>query len=306
MRLRIGKVVLGLGLVGLTGGWLQAQTAPAAKITNATPALWKVKGVHGTVYLFGTVHVMRKDLNWETPAITAAFKSSDVMYLEIPGVDEEATKKMQPLVIQLGLDPGHPLSTKISAADVTALDAALKNLGMPGEEAVEPMQPWLVYLTLSVLPAMKAGYDPTSGIDKVLEGQAKAQNKPVKGFETIEQQVHLLADFPQAQQVALLHQEIEDLPKSVAQVDEVTDDWAKGEVEKIGVIDNGELKAKHPELYQKILVDRNKGFADGISTMLKDPATGTVFVAIGAAHFAGGDSVVKMLETRGFTVTRVE
>jgi uncharacterized protein YbaP (TraB family) len=40
--------------------------------------------------------------------------------------------------------------------------------------------------------------------------------------------------------------------------------------------------------------------------LLKDPKTGTLFVAIGAAHLAGPDSVLKMLEKKGYKAERVE
>ena len=124
-----------------------ALTSSAQPVPAPNPALWQVKGVHASVYLFGTVHVMKKDLQWETPKIKEALKASDTLYLEITDVDMTSVAKVQPLVMQLGLDPGHPLSTKLSPEDITALDEAVKKMGLPGEAAIEPMRPWLVYLT---------------------------------------------------------------------------------------------------------------------------------------------------------------
>ncbi len=272
----------------------------------ANPAMWKVKGVHGTVYLFGTVHVMKPDVHWETPKVKAAFDASSMLWLEIADTGEAAQKAMQPLVLSLGLDAQHPLSTKISKEDVAALDTAFKGMGAAGEAQVEPMQPWLVYLTLSILPAVQAGYDPASGIDHVLQVEAEAAHKPVKGFETAEEQLHFIADFPQAQQVALLHETLQELPKSVQKTNAMVTDWEQGNVDKIAAMENGEIKAKHPELYQKLLVSRNEKIADTIAGMLKDPATGTVFVAVGAAHLAGPDGLQKMLEKKGFVAVREE
>ena len=289
---------------------LSAQTPKASPVAAATtlanPAMWKVKGVHGTVYLFGTVHVMRKDIVWETPKVKAALNSSDTLYLEIADIGEDAMKAMQPVILKMGLDMEHPLSTKISMDDVAALDTIVHDAGMPGESAIEPMRPWLVTITLSLLPLQKSGYDPALGIDQVLSAQAKTQNKPVKGFETAEQQLHVLADFPESDQVIMLHEAIVDLPKAGPQMEDVITSWTKGDVEKIASIDNDELKVKHPDLYQKILVKRNEGFADQLAALLKDPATGTVFAGIGAGHLAGPDSVLKMLEKKGYTVSREE
>jgi uncharacterized protein YbaP (TraB family) len=299
------KKIACMGL--LLAGWCGAQS-PAIKV-DATPALWKVKGVHGTVYLFGSVHVMKPEVKWESAKVKEALKSSDALWLEVANVAPDSVKTMQPMIMQMGMDFSHPLSTKISKSDVELMDTELKTLGMPGisgETAFEPMQPWFAYLTLSMLPAMQSGYAMGSGIDQKLLAEAKSEGKPVKGFETAEQQLHYVADMPQMQQVALLHQTLVDLPKSSEQMDEIVADWTRGDVEKIASLENSEMKTKTPELYEKLLVKRNEQFADAVASMLKDPATGTVFVTIGAAHLAGPDSVLKMLEAKGFKAERVE
>jgi len=307
MKKFVAGLILAMGLRGAA-----QMPAPAAKPLDpgiqveAVPALWQVKGVHGSIYLFGTVHIMRPEVHWQTAKVKDAFTSSDTLYLEIADIDEDSVKAMAPMLMQMGLDLEHPLSTKISPEDVELLDAAVKKMGAPGESAIEPMKPWFVYLTLSVVPIMQAGYDPNSGIDQVLAKEAKAQSKPVKGFETAEQQMHFLADFPVDQQVIMLHEELVDLPKSVTQTDEMVGDWTHGEVDKIAAIDNDETKTKYPALYDKLLVKRNEGIADTLSGLLNDPKTGTLFVAIGAGHLAGPDSVIKMLTDKGFTITRVE
>ena len=229
-------LMVGALLTGITGAKAQPPAAPSVPTTppaasatsaapaaqpgtpsgiqfEATPALWKVKGTHGTVYLFGSVHIMKKEVHWQTPKVKDAFAASDTLYLEIAKIDIASQMALQPLVMQLGMDPTHALSTKIPQADVVLLDGLAKKLGQPGEQIFEPMQPWFVSLTVGLLPSMKAGYDPTSGIDMTLNAQALAAKKPVKGFETAEAQLHLLADAPLPEQVAMLHEAIVDQPK---------------------------------------------------------------------------------------------
>ena len=151
----------------------------------------------------------------------------------------------------------------------------------------EPMQPWMAYMTLQVLPMIKAGYSPQSGVDVELTGDAKQAAKPVLGFETVSQQLHLLADFPQPQQVELLHQELVDLPKSAEQTDRMMEDWTKGNVEAIADMENGEFRSRSPELYKKLVVERNQRWAEQLATLLKSDKPGVAFVAVGAAHLAG-------------------
>ncbi len=312
MKSAIAWVFFGVVVVaGAQAPGSAAKALPAGIQVEAVPAMWKVAGEDGsgsqaTVYLFGSVHVMRKEVHWETAKVAAAFKASDAAYFEISDLGPDAVKAMQPMIMQMGMDMEHPLSTRIPKADVDLLDTEAKKLGLPGAETFEPMKPWLVYLTLSVLPAMQAGYDPNGGIDQALMAEAKTQHKRVKGFESAEQQLHYLADFPLDQQVMLLHQTLVDLPKSEAETDEIVGDWTHGDVDKIAALDNDEMKVKTPVLYDKLLVKRNEQFAGDIAAILKDPAEGTVFVTVGAAHLAGPDSVVAMLAKKGFVATRVE
>src|ERR1700730_7281081 len=140
-----------------------AAAQPEAAKIIAHAAIWRVKGAHGTIYLFGSVHVMKPNVEWESAKVKAALTSSDVIYLEIANLDDTAAA--QPLAMKFGLDLQHPLSSKISKNDVAILDTAAKSMGLPGEAMLEPMQPWLVSATLEVVPMLKAGYDPASGID---------------------------------------------------------------------------------------------------------------------------------------------
>jgi len=303
-------MVFGCGLAvaqqGVPAAPAVAAKAPAGAQAEApivaTPAMWRVKGVHGTIYLFGSVHIMKPNVVWETPKVKAALTSSDLLYLEIADIDNTASAQV--IMLQSGMDAEHPLSSKIPAADVALLDAAAKSMGLPGEATFEPMQPWLASAMLSIVPMVKAGYDPTSGIDMKLLAETKADKKPVKGFETMTQQMHMLADVPEAKQVKMLHKDLTELDKSTADTNLLVDAWEHGDVEKIGKIDNDELAAKYPEEYKRIVVDRNQRWVATLDAMLKDPQTGTVFVAVGAAHLAGPDSVLKMLEKDGWKVER--
>ena len=279
-----------------------ASGAPTAKIV-ATPAMWRVKGVHGTVYLFGTIHVMKPEVAWEAGAVKPAFDASDTVYVEVANLDDQTAAL--PLAAQFGLDMAHPLSMKISKDDTALLDTTAKAMGLPGEAALEPMQPWLVTMTVSMMPMMKAGYDPKSGVDVVLLEQARKAGKKIEGFETMEQQLHFVADDPEAEQVRKLHEELTGMDKSTVEMNEMVVAWEHGDVAKIGELEDGELKVKHPDEYKKLVVDRNAKWAATLDGVLKDPAAGTTFVAVGAAHLAGGDSVIERLKKDGWKVERV-
>jgi uncharacterized protein YbaP (TraB family) len=59
-----------------------------------------------------------------------------------------------------------------------------------------------------------------------------------------------------------------------------------------------------PEVAKKLLADRNARWAAWIDTRLEKP--GIVFVAVGAGHLAGKDSVQSYLAERKIKATRIE
>lgn len=274
----------------------------AAGAALADPALWVVQGPHAKVYLFGTIHVLKPSQQWRSRALDKALAESRTLWLEIPDAsDEEAARQY---VQQLGYDTDHPLSTKLSPADVQRVDAAVRALGSAkGEVALDPMQPWLAAVTLSVLPDIKAGYAPNSGVERVLTRVAMAQGKPIQGFETLGEQLHFFADLPQDQQVALLDSTLDDIGDASAKTDEMVDAWARGDINSLARLTDENLKKEAPQIYDILLTQRNRSWAAVLDHELQ--GEGVVFVAVGAGHLAGPDSLQRDLEARGYKVTRV-
>lgn len=302
-------VAAGLALVFAIAGapaqaLAQAAPAPAAAapaIQGQGPALWVVKDADSTLYLFGTVHVLRPTTGWNSPRVQAAFESASDIWFEISNPDDQAA--VIPLVQQYGMSPQTPLSSRLTAEELAQLDVAAQTIGLTAAQ-MEPMKPWLVGLTLSFAPLLKAGYDPQSGVEQALKARALAAGKPVHGLETIEAQMGMLATLPDDVQLELLRETLKDYDQAVVRLDFMVESWAKGDVEALDKIVVEEMKTDAPELYKVLLVDRNTDWADQIQTQLQ--GSGTAFIAVGAAHLTGDDSVQSILQSRGVAVESVE
>lgn len=265
----------------------------------AEPAIWVVKGPHATVYLFGTIHALDNNHPWHSPKVDAAIKASQSLWLEIPNPDDSAS--MQPMILQLGMDMAHPLSTKLTPDQLAKLNKAAA--GLPGGGAIlEPMKPWLAGMMLSLAPVLQAGYDPNSAVELQLKPEFTSANKPIKGFETAEQQIHYFADMPEKAQLDFLVSELDDADTAVDKFKELVAAWYAGDLDKLEAINNSDLRAKHPDLFDILVVKRNQNFASQIEDMLKGDSVS--FVAVGAGHMVGKEGVPAMLEKQGFKVTR--
>ena len=269
-------------------------------VVIAHPALWVVKDADTTIYLFGTVHLMPSDASWHSPELDRAMADSQTLYIEITDDDPA---NMAALVLRHGMDAAHPLSSQLSPSEAHRLGLLANKLVLPAcMQTLNVMRPWLAALTLAVTPLLKAGLDPEHGVDKQLKAQMSGAGKPVLGLETAEQQIRFLADMPRAIELALLRSTMRDANKGTFRLTELIDAWKAGDVDSIARIGNDDMRRHEPKLYQLLLVQRNQVWATKIAAMLQQP--GTVFIAVGAAHLAGPDSVQAQLQKLGIAVQR--
>ena len=276
-------------------------TAAAPATTDADPALWVVKDEDTTIYLFGTVHVLKPGLGWFDEAVKTALETSDQLMLEMvmPEDQAEVAKTMMPLALD---QSGKTLSSRLNPDQLAAYQAAMASVGLPAAQ-FDKFEPWFPAITLSVLPLTKLGYDPEQGAEKQLTGFAKAAGKPVSGLETFAEQLGFFDTLPETQQVAFLDAVVKDLDQLGPQLDKMVVLWAKGDPDGLATAMNESLAAT-PELAKTLLWDRNARWADKLKARMDQP--GTVFVAVGAGHLAGEHSVQDYLKERGLTVKRVE
>ncbi len=277
-----------------------AQPAPQAAPADADPALWVVKDDDTTVYLFGTVHVLKPGLTWFDEAVKTAFDRSDTLVMELVAGDPAAD---QQLVMAKGMTRDGPtLSEQLPAGKRAAFAAAIAGTGIP-QPAVERMRPWLASITLSQAPIGKLGYDAANGPETVLAAAAKTAGKPVVGLESTAEQLGIFDGLSQPAQIALLESTVDELPKAGETMARMVGSWSTGDPRALAGIMNESLKDS-PEVAKALLYDRNARWATWIAERMKAP--GTVFVAVGAGHLAGRDSVQERLAPMKLRAVRVK
>jgi uncharacterized protein YbaP (TraB family) len=287
--------------LALSGSGARAQaSAEAADIAPPGavpgPALWKVADADTTIYLFGTVHALPKDKPWLDARIAHAFDTADELVTEIDVSDLGASA--QALSTKGVLPEGQSLRELMAPGGRQAYEAALVSLGLP-VEALDRYEPWFAAMTLSLLPLLRTGYDTKSGVELSLSD--RSGQRAHAGLETLQQQIELFDGMPQTEQLAFLDQTVEALPKASASLDAMVAEWLKGDAGKLAELLNAELT--DAALRDRLLTRRNATWAQWIVQRMAQP--GTVFVAVGAGHLAGADSVQQQLGKLGFKAQRV-
>lgn len=286
--------------VGLGFALPAAAQSGTASVRGDGPALWVIRDADSTLYLFGTIHVLRPETPWRTPRIEAAYAAASEIWLEVANPDDPST--LLPVIQRHGISPDRPLSGLLNAEERAELAAAARAIGSSAAQ-MEPMRPWLAALTLSVAPAVRAGYDPASGVEMVLGALAREDGKRVRGFETLDQQVGVLAGLDEGDQLDLLRTTLGEFDRAVEVLDQLSSAWASGDVDALRRLAVDDFQAEAPAAYEAVLARRNANWADQIETLLA--GSGVAFIAVGAAHLVGDDSVQIILARRGVATQRV-
>ncbi|MEO1136147.1 MAG: TraB/GumN family protein [Pseudomonadota bacterium] len=278
--------------------------APGFSVETATPAMWRVQDADSDYVLLGTFHILPPALDWRTAALQAAFEEAETVYFEVDADAPDAAPKTLNVVMTQGFNaPEVTLSSMLEAGDAKKLREISTSLQLPFA-AIDTMRPWNAFLTLSVQFIISKGFEPGAGVDSVLLKEAKLSGQEVRFFETIEEQLALFTGLDPETEKKLLTITVRDWDEQEQSFETLFKAWARGDVDYIDVQMNDDMREQAPEVYDRLIVERNLLWAEELDAALKNEA-GKGFVAVGAAHLAGGEfSVPALLAAKGYDVTR--
>ena len=250
-----------------------ASAAPATPVDQ--PAMFVVHDADTTVYIFGTFHALDGRSQWLGDRVRNAFEQSDELVLET-------------------LVPERPLPGQFKPAPLTA-------------PSVTPSASFLATTRLAINAGKAQGMQAANGADMVLRHIAEAEGKPVEGLETLQSQIDMFNHIPASgaatpqprsgQPVA--NSSMDGLSKAMGDMQSA---WKRGD-QTVFVRMLDQLKTASPDTYRMMFTERNARWADWIRARMQSP--GTVFVAVGAGHLAGPDSLLVRLAERGIPSQRV-
>ncbi len=236
------------------------------------PAMWVVSDEDTTIYLFGTFHALDGKSHWFTGGVKTAFTAADELVLET-------------------LLPAKPPSHR--GLDVNSV------AGSP----IKPGASFLASTRLALSAGHSRGLTVDSGADQVLRRAAVAAGKPVSGIESFEFQLGMLNQVPMAPAPRLTPAQGQAVVATLANTMSVMQEaWQRGDGRVFAdMLDDMALRS--PETYRILFVERNARWAQWIANRLDQP--GIVFVAVGAGHLAGPDSVQNKLGRIGVRSARI-
>ena len=241
------------------------------------PAMWAISDHDTTIFLFGTFHALDSSTDWFSPLIRAALGASEQLVLEtiVPS---------SPFELHGSLMRHQLAKAPVAGQPIVSSDAH------PGfvESARRTMD-----------SSRSAGMTFDTGADAVLRRTAEAQGKAVEGLESFDSQLGMFATISKL--TARVGQQGEALDQR-ATVHRLRNAWMAGQASEFDTM-LGSIRTQSPETYRILFADRNQRWADWIARRLDQP--GVAFVAVGAGHLTGGDSVQANLARRGIRTHKV-
>ncbi len=260
--------------------------------------LWSVESDRGTVYLLGSIHLMKKDSYPLPIAIENIYNccSTIVFEADLNGMNDPA---VQAKMMQTGLyPPGETLSGNISGNTFALLQERLQGSVLSADN-LEQYRPWLVAQTIAGLEFLRLGFDPELGIDRYFFNRAKRDKRDVLFLETTEYQIKLIANMSEDQQEDFLEGILKEIDAVRTLFSEMLEAWKAGDEERLAAILNIGY-AEHPDIYNRFIVKRNREWIPAIEDLMKQG--GNALIVVGAGHLVGRDSVIDLLKKKSYKV----
>lgn len=279
--------------------WFCLLLLAAPLAARAEPALWRLGDADSTIYLFGTIHLLHPDMTWQSPKIAAAFAEAEELWLE---ADVSALATFGP-VMRYGVSYGLPLSKALTPDDLTRVLRILEPQGVP-LGTINHLRPWLVAIMIATIPSQKAGFVMEEGADMVLQREATGRQLPIRRLESVSDQLKPFASLTPDQEIAVLLDALDAYEHPEGDnTAELANAWLKGDEATLGALlaADSQIGEQGP-LYDGLIVQRNAAWVKKIEERLA--GNGISFIAVGAGHLVGPDSVIAMLAARGLKAER--
>jgi uncharacterized protein YbaP (TraB family) len=272
-----------------------------ASTALAETSVWKATKDGETVYLGGTVHLLRpSDYPLPQPYETA-YQDSDVLYFEtdIRGMSDFSTQAR--IMMELMYQDDRTLSSVLSRDVYELLTNYADSVGLP-LHMMDKFKPGLLMTTLQLIEFQQLGYTP-EGVDAYFDSRAIDDGKKVGKFETIDEQIGFLSRMGEGNESEFIELSLEDLKEIELSMEQMIESWRKGDAESLAAVFVDDMKEGYPAVYKELLLDRNNNWLPQLEALFNNQET--EFVLVGAAHLVGDDGLLAQLGKKGYAVSQL-
>jgi uncharacterized protein YbaP (TraB family) len=272
----------------------------AARADGPLHALWEVHGKHNTVYILGSIHVLRPSDYPLAPAVLRAYGNASSIFMEVNLADIDSQRMQTELLASARLPEGKTLPAIMGDARYKRAQVLAQAVGVD-LGIFDAFAPWFAAEAISQLQLQQLGFQAKSGVEMFFLERARADGKSVAGLETVQDQIALFDALTMDQQADYLISSLEeahDLPK---EVNAMVHAWASGDTQWFADQLKSEI-GRDPVLYDSVLVARNRKWVPKIEALLNDDQN--YLVIVGTGHLVGQGNVIQLLKKDGIAAAQ--
>ncbi|WP_027329945.1 TraB/GumN family protein [Marinimicrobium agarilyticum] len=264
---------------------------------HASTTLFEVSKGGQRILLGGTIHLLHPT-EFPLPAeFDAAYEEADALYLEADMAQIQDPAFSQQMMQLMLYPPGKSLSTELSAEVWESLARYSKQNQFPIQQFVG-FDPAFVSMMMTVMTAQQKGI--TKGVDTHYFNRAKADNKPTGQLESTQAVLGYMKALAGHDGDEIIKATLRDLRRFDQMMETTVSAWKAGDMDTLYRDLGKPMKEEAPEMYQTLMVERNKDWLPVIKGLFEDEAVELVLV--GSLHLAGEDSLLEQLEKAGYRV----
>jgi len=267
----------------------------------AKTSLWKIQGKSNTVYLLGSIHLLKADAYPLDPAIEDAFNDSPNLVFEM-NMDSAATPAAQQFILSKAMFSGEQsLKTGLSPSTFQLADSLCTLVGMDINRLLL-FKPWMVATTVMLVKMQKMGFDPNFGVDRIYFNKGKEALKKLLAFETVQEQIGFIDGLALPVQEKMIRQMADEFNTIETYLDDIVLSWKNGQMKALEDLFLDSYR-QEPELHEILLNQRNRNWMKTIRTYLN--GSENYMIIVGAGHMVGENGLIRLLEKEGYTVTQL-
>lgn len=268
---------------------------------SAATSVWKVSKGNDYLYLGGTVHILPESAFPLPAEFEQAYKDTDTLVLEAKMPTTDDTSSQASMLQAMSYTDGKQLSDHLSPEVNQQLAEYFTQYGIQLSQ-LENFKPGFIMLQIMAIEMQKAQITGI-GVDSHFDKRAQQDNKAQLYLESLESQIHLLANMGQGYEDSVIKLSLEQSGHYKKYIDDIIAAWRVGDIASLENVLVAPIQDLDPQMYQDLLVKRNQAWLPKIEQMFGNEQRELVLV--GAGHMAGQHSVIALLQAAGYQIEQV-
>lgn len=272
-----------------------------ANTAHAQSSVWQVSKGNDSLFIGGTVHILPK-AEMPLPAeFNHAYEKADTIILEAPLPDPADANAQMQMLGALSYTNNETLSQKLEPQVKVSLENKLNEFGA-NLAKLDGFRPAMVSIVLMSMELQKQNLM-GEGVDAYFTKKATEDNKTKNYLETMEFQLELFKTMGQGNENDFIKRHLSELHNYGDMFEELLTAWRQGDTDMLNKVALEDMQQNDPNSYKQLIADRNNDWLPKVEAMFNNDKSELVLV--GVAHLAGKDSLLTLLESKGYRVSLV-